>query len=70
LQIFDQAYIGGGTTGDPSGSLMSVVLYIYNAMVRQLNFDYAGAIGVILFVIVFSATLIQRQLFGRTTAVD
>jgi multiple sugar transport system permease protein len=68
LQLFDQAYIGGGTTGDPSSSLMSVVLYIYNAMVRQVNFDYAAAIGVILFLIVFTATLVQRQLFGGSEA--
>ncbi len=68
LQLFDQAYIGGGTNGDPNYSLMSVVLYLYNAMVRQLNFDYAAAVGVVLFVLIFGATLIQRQLFGRTPA--
>jgi len=66
LQLFDQAYIGGGTNGDPNYSLMSVVLYLYNAMVRQVNFDYAAAVGVVLFLIVFIATLVQRQLFGRT----
>jgi ABC-type sugar transport system permease subunit len=70
LQIFDQAYIGGGTIGEPNGALMSIVLYIYNAMVRQVNFDYAAAIGVILFVIVFTATLVQRQLFGREAATE
>jgi multiple sugar transport system permease protein len=68
LQLFDQAYIGGGTNGDPNYSLMSVVLYLYNAMVRQVNFDYAAAVGVVLFLIVFGATLIQRQLFGRGSA--
>lgn len=68
LQLFDQAYIGGGTTGNPNYSLMSVVLYLYNAMVRQVNFDYAATIGVILFVIVFVATLVQRRLFGSTEA--
>lgn len=65
LQMFDQAYIGGGTNGDPNFWLMSVVLYLYNAMVRQVNYDYAAAVGVTLFVIVFAATLVQRQVFGR-----
>ncbi len=64
LQMFDQAYIGGGTNGDPNYSLMSIVLYLYNSMVRGVNFDYAAAVGVVLFAIVFGATLIQRRLFG------
>ncbi|MDQ3491896.1 MAG: sugar ABC transporter permease [Chloroflexota bacterium] len=68
LQLFDQAYIGGGSNGDPNFSLMSIVLYLYNAAFRQVNLDYAAAVGIVLFVIIFGATLIQRQLFGRTPA--
>ena len=68
LQMFDQAYIGGGGLGEPNFSLMTVVLYVYYAMVNQINFDYAAAIGVVLFAIIFVATLVQRQLFGRTEA--
>ncbi|MBA2489569.1 MAG: sugar ABC transporter permease [Chloroflexi bacterium] len=66
LQLFDQAYIGGGSNGDPNFSLMSIVLYLYNAAFRQFNLDYAAAVGIVLFLIIFVATLIQRQLFGRT----
>ncbi len=68
LQLFDQAYIGGGSNGDPNFSLMSIVLYLYNAAFRQVNLDYAAAVGIVLFMIVFGATLIQRQLFGRSPA--
>jgi len=68
LQLFDQAYIGGGSNGDPNFSLMSIVLYLYNAAFRQVNLDYAAAVGIVLFVIIFGATLVQRQLFGRTPA--
>lgn len=68
LQLFDQAYIGGGSNGDPNFSLMSIVLYLYNAAFRQVNLDYAAAVGIVLFLIIFGATLIQRQLFGRTPA--
>jgi ABC-type sugar transport system permease subunit len=64
LQLFDQAYIGGGVNGDPNNALMTIVLYLYNAAFTQFNFSYAAAIGMILFVIIFSATLIQRRLFG------
>lgn len=66
LQMFDQAYIGGGSNGDPSYSLMSIVLYLYNAAFRQFNLGYAAAVGIVLFVIIFSATLIQRRLFGSS----
>jgi len=64
LQLFDQALIGGGVNGDPNNALMTMVLYLYNAAFRQFNFSYAAAIGLILFVLIFSATLVQRKLFG------
>jgi multiple sugar transport system permease protein len=64
LQMFDQGYIAGGSNGDPNYSLMTLVLYLYNAAFRQFDLDYAAAVGIVLFVIIFSATLIQRRLFG------
>jgi multiple sugar transport system permease protein len=64
LQLFDQAAIAGGPNGDPNNALMTMVLYLYNAAFAQLNFGYAAAVGVILFVVIFGATLIQRRLFG------
>lgn len=64
LQLYDQAILAGGADGSPDYSLMTVVLYIYNACFRQFEFGYASAIGVILFVIIFSLTLLQKSLFG------
>lgn len=64
LQVFDQAYIAGGSNGDPGYATMSLVLYLYNAAFRQFSLGYAAAVGVVLFVIIFSATLIQRRIFG------
>jgi multiple sugar transport system permease protein len=68
LQLFDQALIAGGPNGDPNNALMSVVLYLYNAAFYQFNPGYAAAIGIVLFIVIFTATLIQRQLFGKTEA--
>ena len=65
LQLFDQAAIAGGPGGDPANSLMTIVLYLYNAAFTQLNFSYAAAVGIILFVVIFGATLVQRRLFGQ-----
>ena len=64
LQLFDQAAIAGGPTGDPANALMTVVLYLYNQAFTKFDFDYAAAVGIILFVIIFSITLVQRRLFG------
>jgi multiple sugar transport system permease protein len=64
LQLFDQAAIAGGPQGDPNNALMTVVLYLYNAAFSQFNFGYAAAVGVILFIVIFAVTLIQRRLFG------
>jgi multiple sugar transport system permease protein len=71
LQLFDQAVQIGNVDGAPVNSLMTLVLYLYNAAFKRVQYGYAAAIGVVLFVIIFSATLIQRRIFeGRepTTA--
>lgn len=65
MQLFDQAFIGGGVNGDPNFALMTVVLYVYNTSFRYFDFAYAAAIGMILFVVIFTATLVQRRLFGQ-----
>ena len=66
LQLYDQAILAGGADGSPDYSLMTMVLYIYNACFRQFEFGYASAIGVILFVIIFSLTALQRVVFGSS----
>ena len=68
LQLFDQAAIAGGSGGDPANSLMTVVLYLYNQAFTEFDFDYAAAVGLILFVIIFTITVIQRRLFGSAPA--
>ncbi len=65
LQLFDQALIGGGVDGAPNNALMTMVLYLYNIAFKQYNFSLAAAIGIILFVLIMSATLAQRRLFGQ-----
>lgn len=65
LQLFDQAAIAGGPSGDPNNSLMTMVLYLYNAAFSQFNFGYAAAVGMVLFAVIFGATLVQRRLFGQ-----
>ena len=66
LQMFDQAYIGGGPDGTPNNSLTTIVLFIYRSAMADFDFGFAAAVGVVLFVIIFTATLVQRRLFGQT----
>jgi len=65
LQLFDQAIIAGGSGGEPANSLTTMVLYLYREAIREFHFGYAAAVGIILFVIIFGATLVQRRLFGQ-----
>jgi multiple sugar transport system permease protein len=65
LQIFDQAFIVAGADGGPNYSTMTVVLYLYNKAISSVEFGYAAAVGVVLFLGIFAITVVQRLLFGR-----
>jgi multiple sugar transport system permease protein len=65
MKMFDQAYIASGGSGGPNYSTETVVLYLYQTAIKDVNFGYAAAIGTALFVLIFALTLIQRFLFGK-----
>jgi multiple sugar transport system permease protein len=65
LQMFDQSFIIGGAAGGPNYSTLTVVLYLYNQAIANIHFGYAASVGLVLFVFIFTVTLIQRLLFGR-----
>jgi multiple sugar transport system permease protein len=64
FQLFDQAIIAGGKGGEPNNSLTTIVLFIYRAAIADSEFGYAAAVGMILLVLIFAVTLIQRRVFG------
>jgi multiple sugar transport system permease protein len=65
LQMFDAAFIAGGSDGSPANSLTTMVLFLYQAW-RSVEFGFAAAVGVVLLVILMTLTIIQRRLFGQT----
>ena len=65
MKMFDQAFIASGGSGGPNYSTVTVVLYLYQTAIKDVNFGYAAAIGTALFVLIFALTLIQRLLFGK-----
>lgn len=68
LQVFDQAYIAGGPDGAPNNALTTIVLFLVRNTVFKVDFGFAAAIGVILFVLIMAVTLVQRRLFGAAPA--
>jgi multiple sugar transport system permease protein len=65
LKIFDQAFIVGGGKGSPAYSTETAVLYLYQTAIFDAQWGYAAAVGIVLFLIIFAFTLVQRLLFGR-----
>jgi multiple sugar transport system permease protein len=65
LKVFDQAFIVSQGTGGPAGSTVTAVLYLYRVTISGFDYGYGATIGVVLFLIIFTFTLIQRLAFGK-----
>jgi multiple sugar transport system permease protein len=66
FQVFDSIFVMTG--GGPVRSSYSLVYLLYDESFQFQNFGYGAAIGVVLFLITFSVTMLQRMLFGREDA--
>ncbi|MCI1723280.1 MAG: sugar ABC transporter permease [Lachnospiraceae bacterium] len=66
LQMFDIPYlISGGTAGAPSGSLQTVVMYLYKFGFETNQVGYAAAIAYTLFLIILIVSIIQFKTIGK-----
>jgi multiple sugar transport system permease protein len=65
LQMFDQAFVIGGNAGAPANALTTMVLFLYRDTLEKYEFGHAAAVGIILFAVVMTFTLVQRRLFGQ-----
>jgi multiple sugar transport system permease protein len=64
FQMFDQAFVISAGSGGPEKSTLTIVFYIYQEAFRQRNgMGVAAAASVILFIIIFALTAIQRSFF-------
>src|SRR5437867_1882055 len=59
FQLYDQVKIA--TNGGPNDATLTVTYLLWREGFRDLNMGYASALGVILFVIIFVVTLVQRR---------
>ncbi len=66
FQMFDQAKFM--TEGGPLNSTLTPLLEIYNAAFNDSRFGSAAAMAVILFIIIFAVTLLQRRFIDTSTS--
>ena len=58
FQVFSQALVVGGTTGEPVESTLMFMVLIYRNAFRYFKMGYASAQAVVLFVVVLAVTLV------------
>lgn len=61
FQMFDQSYLMGGANGDPLKSTLTPALEIYDTAFRDSLMGRACAEAVVLFVVIFLFTFLQRR---------
>lgn len=66
FQIFGQVYIM--TRGGPAGTTRVLIQYIYETGFRDFRLGYASAISVVLFVLMFGASMVQLRLSSEKEA--
>jgi multiple sugar transport system permease protein len=59
FQLFDQVKIA--TNGGPNEATLTVTYLLWRQGFRDLNMGYASALGIILFVVIFAVSLVQRR---------
>lgn len=66
FQLFDASFVMTG--GGPIRASYSLVYMLYDESFKFQNYGYAAAIGVVLFLMTFCVTMLQRLMFGRGDA--
>jgi putative chitobiose transport system permease protein len=62
LKVFEEVYIM--TQGGPLNASKTVVYYVYERAFQDLEMNYASAIGLVLFLIIFIFSVINLKLSG------
>ncbi len=70
FQVFEQVYIMTNPPGSPGTSTLTIVLYLYQNGFQRFQQGYAAAIAWVLFIVIFSVTLLQFRSQRKTGAYD
>lgn len=68
FQVFAQVYVM--TNGGPNNSTVTVVHYIYRTAFQNLQFGYASAMAMVMFVLLVLASFVNLRLFSRKRLYD
>ncbi|MFH2203363.1 MAG: sugar ABC transporter permease [Elusimicrobiota bacterium] len=68
FQVFDTFYIITKGEGGPLDSTMTVVLYLFKSAFKNFDMGYASAMAFLLFLVIFTLSVLQKVLFGREEA--
>lgn len=68
FQVFAQVYVM--TNGGPNNSTVTVVHYIYRTAFQNLQFGYASAMAMVMFVLLVFASFVNLRLFSRKKLYD
>lgn len=70
FQVFEQVFIMTNPPGSPGTSTLTIVLYLYQNGFQRFQQGYAAAIAWVLFIVIFSITLLQFRSQRKTGAYD
>lgn len=69
LQIFEQPYVvsttGGALAGSPGDTTLTLVMFLYTQAFKYFDMGYASAAAFVIFIMIFSITLMQYFFFER-----
>ncbi len=68
FQMFDQVFFMTQPVGGPLNSTLTPMVEIYNAAFQDNHFGLAAAMSVILFIVIFIVTIIQRRFIDPSTS--
>lgn len=68
FQVFAQVYVM--TNGGPNNSTITIVHYIYRTAFQNLEFGYASAMAMVMFLLLVTASFVNLRLFGRSRVYD
>lgn len=71
FQVFDQAFVISNGSGGPEKSTLTAVFFIYQQAFKETNrMGVAAAGAIVLFVIIFALTLLQKRFFNSEKITD
>lgn len=66
FQVFDSAYLL--TNGGPNYASNTIVYYIYQKAFVNMDFGYASALSIVLFIIILGISAVQKKIIGDDVA--